>query len=515
MRVCILEVAHGHGVEKIANAECPPVYPHDAKEAVQELYPDAVVETVFFAPDARKAVAQLERLRRRFDVFINLYDLCDETGQKIVDYLEKFGVPFTGAGSRFYDPSRETLKLICRYNKVNTPMYAMLVDVDGIDTLADELGGFPLFIKPQHGYDSVGIDANSVVQTVDQLRSQATRIIDDWGCALVEKYVDGREFSVLVVGDKDHVEVFHPVEYVFPAERQPTVDNPLATAFITHEDKWVSYANRWRKVEEKEECVAQLMEMSRTLFVAFEGQGLARFDIRQDRHTGQMYVLDINPNPSMFYVDGCTADTILSFCGLPKSHLMNLLIQHAQRRSQAHRQHNAVASRYRPGKGFSLHATRDLSEGELIYTDEMNSLRVVTKSYVDAHWKPSEMHNFDAYAWPLGPNTYAIWDEDPAKWKPINHSCNPNCWMQGLEVRARRAIASGEELTLDYSTFLPWHPVFDCWCGADTCRGCIRPHDYLKPEFLATYDGHCSPFIQDLIDAHKRKQLAESEPSQH
>jgi hypothetical protein len=77
---------------------------------------------------------------------------------------------------------------------------------------------------------------------------------------------------------------------------------------------------------------------------------------------------------------------------------------------------------------------------------------------------------FDQYAWPLGPNVYAIWDEEPKKWRPINHSCDPNCWMQGLDVVARRPIKKDEELTLNYSTFAPEIPPFDCWCGSANCQ---------------------------------------------
>jgi hypothetical protein len=53
------------------------------------------------------------------------------------------------------------------------------------------------------------------------------------------------------------------------------------------------------------------------LFEAFEGEGVARIDIRQEHDTGKLMVLDINPNPSLFYKDECTADTLLRFCGTP------------------------------------------------------------------------------------------------------------------------------------------------------------------------------------------------------
>lgn len=71
------------------------------------------VHTAYLTPDARKAVGILRRLSKDFDVFVNLYDLSDETGQKIVDFFEKEGIAFTGAGSKFYDPPRKDLKSVC------------------------------------------------------------------------------------------------------------------------------------------------------------------------------------------------------------------------------------------------------------------------------------------------------------------------------------------------------------------------------------------------------------------
>ena len=70
---------------------------------------------------------------------------------------------------------------------------------------------------------------------------------------------------------------------------------------------------------------------------------------------------------------------------------------------------------------------------------------------------------------------YAIWDEDPTAWAPMNHSCAPNTGYRGLDVVALRAIAAGEELTLDYALMLNEHSAsFTCQCGAPTCRGTVQ-----------------------------------------
>lgn len=55
----------------------------------------------------------------------------------------------------------------------------------------------------------------------------------------------------------------------------------------------------------------------------------------------------------------------------------------------------------------------------------------------------------------------------------INHSCDPNCFSRVMHGHmlffARRAIAPGEELTLDYTP--SQHPGRRCTCGAANCRG--------------------------------------------
>ncbi len=54
-----------------------------------------------------------------------------------------------------------------------------------------------------------------------------------------------------------------------------------------------------------------------------------------------------------------------------------------------------------------------------------------------------------------------------------NHSCDPNMWRSATyELATRRAIAVGDELTVDYAT-LSDDPTFamTCTCGSVNCRG--------------------------------------------
>jgi uncharacterized protein len=61
-----------------------------------------------------------------------------------------------------------------------------------------------------------------------------------------------------------------------------------------------------------------------------------------------------------------------------------------------------------------------------------------------------------------------------------NHSCDSNLWMlDARTVGARRDIAAGEELTLDYaliSVAPEWR--MECHCGSPLCRGIVTGSDW-------------------------------------
>ena len=74
------------------------------------------------------AVPQINKLAGQgFDLFFNLCDgAWDEgatPGIEVVQTLERLGVPFTGATSEFFEPSRESMKRLCFAWGIDTPSY--------------------------------------------------------------------------------------------------------------------------------------------------------------------------------------------------------------------------------------------------------------------------------------------------------------------------------------------------------------------------------------------------------
>jgi hypothetical protein len=85
---------------------------------------------------------------------------------------------------------------------------------------------------------------------------------------------------------------------------------------------------------------------------------------------------------------------------------------------------------------------------------------------------------------------------------PLNHSCDPNLgWAGDHALVAIRAIAAGEELTLDYATVIT-DPDFVMMCHCETyrCRQVIEGTDWQIPQLQKRYAGFWSPAVQRLID---------------
>lgn len=81
---------------------------------------------------------------------------------------------------------------------------------------------------------------------------------------------------------------------------------------------------------------------------------------------------------------------------------------------------------------------------------------------------------------------------------PLNHSCDPTLGFAGArDLVALRDVAAGEELTVDYATFID-DPEFllRCHCETYRCRQLIEGTDWTIPQLRTRYAGHWTPRLQ-------------------
>ncbi len=168
------------------------------------------------------AFSQIKALQRRgFDVYVNLcegYRDSDVPSIDVIHALEDLNLPFTGPTSRLYDPSKDLMKLVALSSGVGVPAWQLVGSGENGRTAANGLR-YPLFVKPSAYGDSMGIDEHSLVATPEELDHQVSAKLPEFGRLLIEEYIDGREFTVLVMAGPDPARppvAFTPLEFIFP-----------------------------------------------------------------------------------------------------------------------------------------------------------------------------------------------------------------------------------------------------------------------------------------------------------
>ena len=444
--------------------------------------------------DIRKAIAVkqvIEIAQQGFDVAINLCDGAwdeDRPGIEVVQALERLNVAFTGAGSSFYDPTREAMKMAAYSAGVNVPAYVQAKSIADTDQAVERLR-FPMIVKHPHGYASVGMTKDSRVTDAEGLRSEVARFLASFGGALIEEFIEGREFTVLVTEPKAgevRPWALQPVEYCFPP----------GETFKHFAMKWVDFEKMHTRWVEDKSLDARLREIASLTIEALNGTGFGRCDLRMN-DAGEIFLLEINPNCEMFCPEDeyGSADEILASDPAGHRGFLEHLLFCAKRRQE--RAKKSWELRFHRPQGFGLFATSDLPRGEIVVKYEEASHTLVSRRHVQQSWTGLKRQWFERYAWPVSDNVFQLWSENPEHWRPVNHSCDPNTWLEGLDLVARRNIKSGEQLTVDYSTFCgPSMTPFDCSCNAAGCRRVIRGTDFQLPGVRERYGDHVSDFIR-------------------
>jgi D-alanine-D-alanine ligase len=439
-----------------------------------------------------KGVARLNQLSRKgYDLFFNLCaGAWDEEspGIEVVQTLERLNVPFTGASSEFYEPSREAMKRVCSAWGIGFPDYVHARTEEDITRAADTLR-FPLIVKHPSSYSSIDLWKSSRVETTFALRHRTRILMEKYGAALIEEFIEGREFTVLVAENPDdlaHPVTFVPVEFIFPN----------GESFKHSNMKWKDY-NSMKEVPLRDGDLGErLREVSADFFLGIRGSSFGRCDLRMDKE-GRLYMLEINPNCGVYYAPSDPGSADLALLNDPAGHqgFTDLLIRAGlARHARLQRGWETLPT---PGNGYLVFANRAISEGETIMPFEDTPHTLVTRAWVEERWVGRKMAWFKTHAWPLTDEVWVTWPEDPEDWRPINHSCDPNAWLQGLDLVARRSISPGEEIRVDYATYgNNLLAPFDCVCGAEECRGKIREDDHLQP-FMQKYGDHVSDFVRN------------------
>lgn len=252
-----------------------------------------------------EVLAVLDRVRAAAPDLV--FNLCESMAgdprnePTFVGLLELFGIPYSGAdllGLASCLHKRRTKDILIARG-IPTPPHRFLATPDALDDPALDALDYPWFLKLAHEDASVGITEANRVATPAALRQRAGELMAEYNEAvLAERYIDGRELNVTLVGNGDDVRVLplHEIDFSAMPPDRPRI---------------VSYAAKWdeRHVDYAGTKPVPLRNASPALTVAVEGVARAawhalglrdygRIDLRVDA-AGTPWVIDVNPNPDI------------------------------------------------------------------------------------------------------------------------------------------------------------------------------------------------------------------------
>lgn len=223
---------------------------------------------------------------------ISVYD------QNVVSYLELLHVPYTGCNPRGLMLARDKAltKKVLSYHRIPYPDF-MVVPQSRSVKRPKELT-FPLIVKSLSEEASLGISQASIVEDDEKLKERVAFIHHSVGTgALVERYIEGREFYVGIIGN-GHIQVLPVWELVM--DKLPEDARRIATQRV----KWSrKYQDKYGITSEEATNLPagkaeEIQHMAKRVYRALGLSGYARIDVRMDAE-GIVYVLEANPNPQI------------------------------------------------------------------------------------------------------------------------------------------------------------------------------------------------------------------------
>ncbi|HTF18882.1 MAG TPA: hypothetical protein VK658_12460 [Chryseolinea sp.] len=290
-------------------------------------------------------------------IVINLCDgdeLNNIPGVSVIAALEQQDLIFTGSDDFFYriTTSKIPMKEAFDLYEVPTPRWTVVDANTDPQFLFDTIGDV-LIVKPAISAGSLGLSIRNVVSTPEAFREIVTDMQNgyrgwklDTGGIFVEEFIAGREFTVLLVGSStqpDSISFYPPVERVFHESL------PDREQFLSFDRLWETYdaetpfadnESLYNYREAEGSYMDELKRISLLAFKAVGGMGYGRLDIRMDKHTGKLYVLEINAQCGLSEDENYTSiGAILRFAKKSFTYLIIEILQDGLTRYGA--KHNA------------------------------------------------------------------------------------------------------------------------------------------------------------------------------
>jgi D-alanine-D-alanine ligase len=207
--------------------------------------------------------------------------------------LEMLGIPYIGSGvlGHALALDKSVAKKIFDYHQVATPKFQIFHEAE--ERLNSKLK-FPLIVKPACEGSGFGIHKDSVVYNEKELKKKIEGLLNEYiPPVLVEEFIEGREFTVGIIGNGKDKMILPIMEIDFDQvpEKYGKFNTFEVKTECGEETKFICPASVDNKLEKL------IRENVSKAFDALGCRDLSRVDIRVK--DGQPYVIEINSLPGL------------------------------------------------------------------------------------------------------------------------------------------------------------------------------------------------------------------------
>jgi len=246
----------------------------------------------------------------------------------VAKQLELLNFTFTGADSDTLALTQDKfrVKAILDQAQIPTPAWHIFYSPEKC-----EWDKYPAIVKPMNEHCSAGITSDAVVLNHAELRDRISFVLNQYNQpALVEDFIDGREFHVSVWGN-EVLTILPPVEMDF------SFFGNIRDRLCTYDSKFIPGSEHYEKIDTllpssltSEETEA-LEQVCKSAYRALGCRDYARLDIRLRDNI--FYVLDINPNADISM--NASMASAAEETGIDYAQMSSLIVRMAARRHPA------------------------------------------------------------------------------------------------------------------------------------------------------------------------------------
>jgi D-alanine-D-alanine ligase len=286
----------------------------------------------------RDPVGFVDVLRHsRPELVVNLCEslAADSRGEMAVPcLLDLLGIPYTGSPPLALGLAlhKDKAKAMLRSWGVQTAPSVVVERPE--DVAAVELP-FPLIVKPAREDASVGIDFDSVVHDRVTLGQAVARVLETFRQpALVERFIEGREIYVPLLGNRPHRALpLSEVHFGKAFDGRPNI--------VSYTAKWETQSPEFMDSTPgpctlPAKLEARVVEVATAAFEALGCQDYGRVDLRLSPD-GEPWVIDVNPNCDLHPEAGFARAAAAAGIGYPA--LARRLIELAHQRTHGNPTH--------------------------------------------------------------------------------------------------------------------------------------------------------------------------------